>query len=84
MYEKWDYKKEKYSSYEKLLNGFASSSYETYETDILGSYMKNNDWSSIYKSKREETPQEKEARLLREKASARDAKIDSILKKQII
>ena len=43
----------------------------------LGSY---SGWNT-YKSKREETPQERETRLLREKAKAREAKIDLILKK---
>jgi hypothetical protein len=75
-WNKWDslfdkdyYKtKDKYSDYNKLLKG----------------YMKNSDWSA-YKAfiiaKREETPQEREARLLREKVSAREVKIDLILKK---
>jgi hypothetical protein len=61
----------------------------------LGSYMKVDkygnytsaleDFLGYYKAdksaKREETPQEREARLLREKAEAREAKIDQILKK---
>jgi hypothetical protein len=34
-----------------------------------------------YKPKKEETPQEREARLLREKAQAREAKINQILEK---
>ena len=84
-WNKWDslfdkdyYKtKDKYSDYNKLLKEIGSS-YEI--DDLLGGYMKNSDWST-YKTKREETPQEKEARLLREKASAREAKIDLILKK---
>ena len=66
-----------YSDYNKLLKEIGSS-YEI--DDLLGGYMKNSDWST-YKAKREETPQEREARLLREKASAREAKIDLILKK---
>lgn len=87
MNEKWNitfdkdyYKTDKYSSYDKynkLLKGLGSS-YEI--DDFLGGYTKNSDWAT-YKTKREETPQEKEARLLREKASAREAKIDLILKK---
>jgi hypothetical protein len=83
-WNKWDslfdkdyYKSDKYHSYDKLLKELGSS-YEI--DDLLGGYMKNSDWST-YKSKREETPQEKEARLLREKAEAREAKIDLILKK---
>jgi len=61
----------------------------------LGSYMKSDrygnytsaleDFLGYYKAdksvKREETEQEKEARLLREKAQAREVKIDQILKK---
>ena len=60
----------------------------------LGSYMKVDkygnytsaleDFLGYYKadkSKREETPQERDARLLREKAEAREVKIDQILKK---
>jgi hypothetical protein len=62
----------------------------------LGSYMKvdklgfpsYNDINELYKyykadksTKREETPEEREARLLREKAVAREVKIDEILKK---
>jgi hypothetical protein len=61
----------------------------------LGNYMKVDkygnytsaleDFLGYYKAdksaKREETPQEREARLLREKAEAREAKIDQILKK---
>lgn len=84
MNEKWNitfdkdyYKTDKYSSYDKynkLLKGLGSS-YEI--DDFLGGYTKNSDWATY----REETPQEKEARLLREKASAREAKIDLILKK---
>jgi hypothetical protein len=57
----------------------------------LGSYMKVNKFGDYdlfsdllsYKAdksaKREETPQEKEARLLREKAQLREAKIDKLL-----
>jgi hypothetical protein len=83
-WNKWDslfdkdyYKTDKYSDYNKLLKEIGSS-YEI--DDFLGGYMKNSDWNT-YKTKREETPQEREARLLREKASAREAKIDLILKK---
>lgn len=61
----------------------------------LGSYIKSDrygnytstleDFLGYYKAdkseKREETPQERDARLLREKADAREAKIDQILKK---
>ena len=61
----------------------------------LGSYMKSDrygnytsaleDFLGYYKAdksvKKEETPQERDARLLREKAEAREAKIDQILKK---
>ena len=61
----------------------------------LGSYMKVDKYGSYtsaledflgyYKAdksvKKEETPQERDARLLREKAEAREAKIDQILKK---
>ena len=60
----------------------------------LGSYMKVDKYGGYdslfsdllsYKAdksaKREETEQEKEARLLREKAAKREAKIDEILKK---
>jgi hypothetical protein len=84
MNEKWNnwfdkdyYKTDKYSDYNKLLKEIGSS-YEI--DDFLGGYMKNSDWNT-YKTKREETSQEREARLLREKASAREAKIDLILKK---
>ena len=84
MNEKWNnlfdknyYKTDKYHSYDKLLKEIGSS-YEI--DDFLGGYMKNSDWNT-YKPKKEETPQEREARLLREKASAREAKIDLILKK---
>ena len=61
----------------------------------LGSYMKTDrygnytsaleDFLGYYKAdkskKQEETPQERDARLLREKAEAREVKIDQILKK---
>ena len=63
----------------------------------LGSYMKvdklgfpsYNDINELYKyyktdkseAKREETPEERDARFLREKAAAREVKIDEILKK---
>jgi hypothetical protein len=61
----------------------------------LGSYMKVDkygnytstfeDFIGYYKAdkskKQEETPQERESRLLREKAEAREVKIDQILKK---
>ena len=84
MNEKWNnwfdkdyYKTDKYSDYNKLLKEIGSS-YEI--DDFLGGYMKNSDWNT-YKSKREETPQEREARLLSEKAKAREANIDLILKK---
>jgi hypothetical protein len=83
MNEKWNnlfdkdyYKNDKYHSYDKLLKELGSS-YSI--DDLLGGY-KNSDWNT-YETKREETPQEREARLLREKASAREAKIDLILKK---
>jgi hypothetical protein len=82
--------KEKYS-----FGDFSSykSSYDKYYE--LGSYMKSDrygnytslleDFLGYYKAdkseKREETEQEKEARLLREKAAKREAKIDEILKK---
>lgn len=82
--------KEKYS-----FGDFSSykSSYDKYYE--LGSYMKTDrygnytsaleDFLAYYKAdksaKREETEQEKEARLLREKAAKREAKIDEILKK---
>jgi hypothetical protein len=60
-----------------------------------GSYMKvdkygNTDYYSLFSDlfykadkseKREETEQERDARLLREKAAKREAKIDEILKK---
>ena len=84
MNEKWNnlfnkdyYKTDKNHSYDKLLKELGSS-YSI--DDLLGGYMKNSDWNT-YKSKREETPQEREARLLSEKAKAREAKIDLILKK---
>jgi hypothetical protein len=66
-------------------------SYKSY-----GSYMKvdrygNTDYDSLFSDllsykadkseKREETEQERDARLLREKAAKREAKIDEILKK---
>ena len=59
----------------------------------LGSYMKvdklgfpSNELYKYYKAykseaKREETPEERDARFLREKAAAREVKIDEILKK---
>jgi hypothetical protein len=80
MNEKWKdlnkyYKTDKYSSYDKLLKGFGSYGI----SDILDEYT-NNDWIT-YKPKKEETPQEREARLLREKAQAREAKINQILEK---
>lgn len=82
-WNKWDslfdkdyYKTDKYSDYNKLLKEIGSS----YEIDLLGGYMKNSDWST-YNPKKDETPQEREARLLREKAQEREAKIDLILKK---
>ena len=85
MNEKWNnlfdkdyYKTDKYHSYDKLLKELGSS-YSI--DDLLGGYMKNSDWNSYETTKREETPQEKEARLLREKAKVREAKIDLILKK---
>lgn len=80
--------KEKY-----IFDDFKSykSSYDKYYD--LGSYVKVDKYGgydSLFsdllsykadKSKREETEQEKEARLLREKAAKREAKIDEILKK---
>lgn len=86
MNEKWNnlfnkdyYKTDKYHSYDKLLKELGSS-YSI--DDLLGGYMKNSDWNwNTYETKREETPQEREARLLREKAQEREAKIDLILKK---
>ena len=84
MNEKWNnlfnkdyYKTDKYHSYDKLLKELGSS-YSI--DDLLGGYMKNSDCNT-YETKREETPQEREARLLREKAQEREAKIDLILKK---
>ena len=82
--------KEKY-----IFDDFKSykSSYDKYD---LGSYVKadkygNTDYYGIFddllrykadkSEKREETPEEREARLLREKATAREVKIDEILKK---
>jgi hypothetical protein len=62
----------------------------------LGSYMKVDKYGNTYynslfsdllsykadkSEKREETEQERDARLLREKAAKREAKIDEILKK---
>jgi|JI61114C2RNA_FD_contig_31_947341_length_327_multi_2_in_0_out_0_1 hypothetical protein len=83
MNEKWNnwfdkdyYKTDKYSDYNKLLKELESS-YSI--DDLLGGY-KSNDWTT-FKPKKDETPQEREARLLREKAKAREAKIDLILKK---
>lgn len=70
--------------------------FRSYKSDKyydLGSYMKVDKYGDYdmfsdllsYKAdksaKREETEQEKEARLLREKAAKREAKIDEILKK---
>jgi hypothetical protein len=81
--------KEKY-----IFDDFKSykSSYDKYYD--LGSYVKVDKYGGYdslfsdllsYKAdksaKREETEQEKEARLLREKAAKREAKIDEILKK---
>ena len=48
--------------------------------DIFNGYKYNEKWST-YKSKREETREEREFRLLREKATLRSNKIDLILKK---
>lgn len=84
MNEKWNnwfdkdyYKTDKYSDYNKLLKEIGSS-YEI--DDLFGGYMKNSDWNT-YENKRKETPQEREERLLREKAQERETKIDLILKK---
>ena len=82
--------KEKY-----IFDNFKSykSSHDKYYD--LGSYMKSDrygnytsaleDFLGYYKAdksvKKEETPQERDARLLREKAEAREVKIDQILKK---
>ena len=83
--------KEKY-----IFDDFKSykSSYDKYYD--LGSYVKadkygNTDYYGIFddilrykadkSEKREETTEEREARLLREKAAAREVKIDEILKK---
>ena len=76
LFDKYYYKTDKLHSYDKLLKELGSS-YEI--ADLLGGYMKNSDWNT-YETKRE-TPQEREVRLLREKALAREAKIDLILKK---
>ena len=54
------------------------------KVDKYGSYSALEDFLGYYKadkSKKQETPQERDARLLREKAEAREAKIDQILKK---
>ena len=83
--------KEKY-----IFDNFKSykSSHDKYYD--LGSYMKvdkygNTDYDSLFSDilsykadkskKQEETPQERDSRLLREKAEAREVKIDQILKK---
>lgn len=82
MNEKWNngldkifrssYSNDKYDKYDynKLLKDI------TYD-DFLSGY---SDWNT-YKPKKNETPQEREARLLREKAKVREEKIDLILKK---
>jgi hypothetical protein len=54
------------------------------KVDKYGSYSALEDFLGYYKadkSKKQETPQERDARLLREKAEAREVKIDQILKK---
>jgi len=87
MNEKWnkwdslfdkDYYKsdEKYIDYNKLLKKLDSS----YSIDDILDQYRNNMWTT-YNPKKDETPQEREARLLREKAKAREAKIDLILNK---
>jgi hypothetical protein len=61
-------------SYTKV-DKYGNSKYDSLFTDLLYSYKADKS------EKREETEQEKEARLLREKAAKREAKIDEILKK---
>jgi hypothetical protein len=64
-----------------------NSKYDIYSLDdIMDKYSSykmwsnNNDWVTS-KVKKEETPEEKAARILREKAVEREIKIDKILKK---
>ena len=52
--------------------------YSSYKIDSM--WSDNNDWITS-KVKKEETPEEKAARILREKAIEREIKIDKILKK---
>ena len=65
----------------------AGLSKESYmKSDRYGNYTSAlEDFLGYYKAdksvKKEETPQERDTRLLREKAEAREAKIDQILKK---
>jgi hypothetical protein len=61
-------------SYTKV-DKYGNSKYDSLFTDLLYSYKADKS------KKQEETPQERDTRLLREKAEAREAKIDQILKK---
>jgi hypothetical protein len=53
---------------------YGNTDYDSLFSDLLS-------YKADKSEKREETEQEKEARLLREKAAKREAKIDEILKK---
>ena len=79
LFDKYNKKNSKYDIY-SLDN--IMDKYSSYKIDSM--WSDNNDWITS-KVKKEETPEEKEARILKEKAvkiaTEREIKIDKILKK---
>ena len=72
------YNKKNHSKYDIYSLDDIMDKYSSYKIDSM--WSNNNDWVTS-KVKKEETPEEKAARILREKAVEREIKIDKILKK---
>jgi len=72
------YNKKNNSKYDIYSLDDIMNKYSSYKIDSM--WSNNNDWVTS-KVKKEETPEEKAARILREKAVDREIKIDKILKK---